>query len=104
MDLTKIGITMGDPAGIGPELCLRALQNRELLQECCPIIFGNAALLRRVAKATNQPFNARVIGLHELRNEDSLGPALFDCDVPGCDSIVPAQIAREAGAAAFVFI
>jgi 4-hydroxythreonine-4-phosphate dehydrogenase len=100
----KIGITMGDPAGIGPELCLRVLQNRELLQEFCPIVFGNAAVLRRVAKATNLPFSARILNLDELRKEDDPGPSVFDCELPSCESIAPAQVAAQAGAAAYVFI
>lgn len=40
-----IGITMGDPAGIGPELCARAVAEREILDICVPVIFGSATVL-----------------------------------------------------------
>lgn len=36
-----IGITMGDPAGIGPEIALKALKNREIQQSCIPVIIGD---------------------------------------------------------------
>ena len=45
MSLPKIAVTMGDPAGVGPEVCLRLLQNAEIAQLCTPVVFGDAAVL-----------------------------------------------------------
>jgi 4-phospho-D-threonate 3-dehydrogenase / 4-phospho-D-erythronate 3-dehydrogenase len=45
-----IGLTMGDPAGIGPELCLEMLANEVLMGICRIRIYGSLALLRRVAQ------------------------------------------------------
>ena len=42
-----IGVTMGDPAGIGPELCLRVLGDRNVRRRCIPVVFGSAGVLRR---------------------------------------------------------
>lgn len=53
--LPVIGLTMGDPAGIGPELCLSMLQDPVVLAQCRPVIFGDARLLQRVAKACGLP-------------------------------------------------
>jgi 4-hydroxythreonine-4-phosphate dehydrogenase len=50
-----IGLTMGDPAGIGPELCLMMLANERVRRHCTPVIFGNTGLLSRVADAVNLP-------------------------------------------------
>ncbi len=36
----KIGITTGDPAGIGPEIVMKALQSPEVLEVCEPVVFG----------------------------------------------------------------
>ena len=33
-----IGITMGDPAGNGPELCVQALLHKAIYEECRPLI------------------------------------------------------------------
>ena len=33
-----IAITMGDPAGVGPEICLRLLVNAAVLERCIPIV------------------------------------------------------------------
>ena len=36
----RIGITTGDPAGIGPEIVLKAIQDPEILALCEPVVFG----------------------------------------------------------------
>ncbi|TAK91919.1 MAG: hypothetical protein EPO07_19555, partial [Verrucomicrobia bacterium] len=45
-----LGLTMGDPAGIGPEICLRALAEKSVLEQCVPVLFGDAGVLERVAE------------------------------------------------------
>ncbi len=40
-----IGITMGDPAGIGPQIILKALSDRKLLQKLRVVIYGANDLL-----------------------------------------------------------
>lgn len=46
-----IGITMGDPCGVGPEVTLRALSSPEVRQMADFAVFGSDAVLRRVAEA-----------------------------------------------------
>lgn len=43
-----IGIPMGDPAGIGPEIALKALKNKELYNICKPLIIGDIEVLRHI--------------------------------------------------------
>jgi len=43
-----IAITMGDPAGIGPEIIMRSLAHDEVYAWCRPLVIGDAA---RLAKA-----------------------------------------------------
>ena len=40
-----LAITMGDPAGIGPEVTVKALQHRELWEKCIPIVVGERFVL-----------------------------------------------------------
>lgn len=51
----RIALTMGDPAGVGPEICLRALAEPSLLDHCLPIVFGDAEVLHRCAKHIGLP-------------------------------------------------
>lgn len=45
MELPKIGITMGDPTGIGPEIIIKVLSSGEVFQVCLPIVFGDLEIL-----------------------------------------------------------
>ena len=45
-----IGITMGDPAGIGPEICIKALSDASILKTCRPVVIGDRELLERTKK------------------------------------------------------
>jgi 4-hydroxythreonine-4-phosphate dehydrogenase len=43
--LPVIGISMGDPAGIGPEICAKALALEEIYGICRPIVVGDAGVM-----------------------------------------------------------
>lgn len=44
--LPRIALPIGDPAGIGPEIVLKALGNADLRQLCEPVVVGSPADLR----------------------------------------------------------
>lgn len=57
----RIAITMGDPAGIGPEVIVKALSHVEIYQRCVPIVIGDYAALADAIRFCNLPLE-----LHEL--------------------------------------
>ncbi len=48
--IPRIGITVGDPAGIGPEISLRAVRRPEVLEICHPVLIGDAGYLLEWAR------------------------------------------------------
>jgi 4-hydroxythreonine-4-phosphate dehydrogenase len=46
--LPILAITMGDPAGIGPEISAKVFAMPELYQKCRPLLTGNAQIMRSV--------------------------------------------------------
>lgn len=50
-----IGITMGDPAGNGPEITIKALAHSDLYDRCRPIVVGDAAILEQAARFVGRP-------------------------------------------------
>lgn len=48
MNKPIVGITMGDPASIGPEISLKAFQNKELYEKCNPLLVGDSSVLEKV--------------------------------------------------------
>ncbi len=43
-----IAITMGDPAGIGPEIIIKALSSKRLKGDCIPVIVGDLSFLDKI--------------------------------------------------------
>jgi 4-hydroxythreonine-4-phosphate dehydrogenase len=73
MALPKIGITVGDPNGIGLEIILKTLARPEILKYCTPVIYGSAKLVSAykqlgVAGAVNfkSIFHAEEIGSGQI--------------------------------------
>lgn len=96
-----VGLTMGDPAGIGPELCLRMLSDRAVLRECIPVVFGDAALLGRVAGAAGLPRIRRVVSLDAWRSSPEQAPVVVDLDCVGQAPVRPGRVAAVCGLAAY---
>ena len=51
--LPIIGITMGDPSSIGPEISLKALSNSDIYEKCRPIIIGDSSVLEKAKNYVN---------------------------------------------------
>jgi 4-hydroxythreonine-4-phosphate dehydrogenase len=55
LDMMKkaiIGITMGDAAGIGPEIITKVLKEEKVYQWCSPLVIGDADVMRAALKIT----------------------------------------------------
>lgn len=52
---------MGDPAGIGPEIVVKALQKNEIYQVCRPVVIGDAKVMEKAARVCNISANINII-------------------------------------------
>jgi 4-hydroxythreonine-4-phosphate dehydrogenase len=109
----KIAVTMGDSAGIGPEICLKLLQafnsrDREnVFTGSIPIVLGDWAILERVAKLFSSSVKWRHLKLRDLRQPDLselTEPAVVDFETAGLAAIKPGEVSRISGAAAYSYI
>lgn len=57
----RVGITIGDPAGIGAEVVLKAVTDDAVREKCLPVIIGDAAFLRGAANTLRLQANYRVV-------------------------------------------
>ncbi len=64
----RVAITMGDPAGIGPELCLRLFTPEAPTRLHDLTVFGSREVLDRVARATGLPGAGHVRDLGPVEN------------------------------------
>ena len=56
-----IGITMGDPASIGPEIALKALLDTRVQAICKPILVGDAAVFQQIASLLHIPIRIHAV-------------------------------------------
>jgi 4-hydroxythreonine-4-phosphate dehydrogenase len=47
----RLGLTIGDTNGIGPEVIIKTLSDQRILNFCTPVIYASANVLNRVRKA-----------------------------------------------------
>jgi len=45
-----LAITLGDPAGVGPEITVKALANPEIYKQCRPLVIGEGCILQQALK------------------------------------------------------
>jgi 4-hydroxythreonine-4-phosphate dehydrogenase len=64
-----LGITMGDPAGIGPEVIAKALAMREVRHLCRPIVIGSLPVMEEAIRALRAPLKAIQRGRSEREAE-----------------------------------
>ncbi len=73
MSRPTIAITMGDPAGIGAEVVIKTLSDRQVWGECAPFIVGDADVMRENARILDAKLSFRSIAsLAEARFEPSV--------------------------------
>ena len=56
-----LGITMGDPAGVGPEIAAKALAHKKVYEIAKPIIVGDAKSVARAADIANVSLKVRAV-------------------------------------------
>lgn len=98
-----LGITMGDPAGIGPEICLHALREPAVSRRCVPVLFGDSGVLRRLNPASLP--DLPVVSLAQFASLNNFpGPLVVDCAAIKAASVKPGRVSAAAGRAAYIYI
>lgn len=106
MPSKRVAITMGDAAGVGPEICLRLLADPQIVRECIPIVIGDAEVLTRVSAATGISWQAEVISLGEWNRAPSaiVRPTVVHLPTLDAASVVPGSISAMTGRASYEYI
>lgn len=78
--LPRIGITMGDPAGIGPEVVLKAVAEEEVQRICVPVIIGDAQLLAHTARTLDLQCGYDIVRRDERLPSHLTEPVIFHLD------------------------
>jgi 4-hydroxythreonine-4-phosphate dehydrogenase len=99
-----LGISVGDPGGIGPEITAKALSQRDIYEICCPFVVADAGIMVDVLRFTGLSLKLRKItkpreGLFEYGSMDIL-------HVPNMktDRLRYKEVTPEQGQASFEYV
>lgn len=99
-----IGITLGDPASIGPEIVVKSLANPEIYAACRPLLIGDAQVVQRAMNTTGVKLGINVVnkpneGKYELGAID-----LLDLQNVDMSTLEWGKVQAQAGKASFEYI
>jgi len=99
MTVPRIGVTLGDPGGIGPEVVLKTLSGPSALPPAAYVLFADARIVEAAVKRFGLRFEAR-----EGQPGSPPSPGVFLIDVPAAaGETVPGRVTAEGGEASFGF-
>lgn len=101
MEKPVIGISMGDPFGIGPEICVKAVADPEILQQCLPVIVGGTSVIREATALVG--INRRI---QEVKDIAEVRPGtdsiqVYEIEDAEIDAVNYGTVSARAGDAAF---
>ena len=103
MTLPRVGITMGDAAGVGPEVVVKALAHPEAHALCRALVIGDAKRLERAAALCGLKLAIRPIaGPEEARFESGCADCVDLAPVP--PELPFGKLSAAAGEAAYRYI
>lgn len=94
---------MGDAAGVGPEIIIKALENKAIYDQCNPLVIGDSIILTRVLQ-----FVGSKLAIHSISEteEAKYEQGTIDClDLKLLSEHLPVgKVSKEAGNAAFRYL
>lgn len=99
-----VAITMGDPAGIGPEIAVKTLQVPDIYSISRPLIVGDLDCVMDASAITNSQSSINVINLPDKGQYKAGTIDLIDLDNIAADEIEYGQITAQAGNAAYEYV
>jgi 4-hydroxythreonine-4-phosphate dehydrogenase len=106
MSRPRIAITMGDPAGVGPEISLMLLRQPHVMQACVPIIVGDLDVLKRVSQLTGLDVPTNVIPAESAGESlrTCAEPSVLDLKAIAAEQVRPGHVDAATGRAAYQYI
>ncbi len=99
-----IGITMGDPAGIGAEIIVKALSNEEIYKKSKPVVIGSSCVIDDAIKFISSELKLNVIkNTEEIKGEFGIID-LIDLDNIKLDEFNYRKVSAKAGQASLEYI
>ena len=97
-------LTMGDPAGIGPEVTVKALAHAEAYAGCIPVVVGDRLPIEDAIRFTGSKLKLRIIKNPEEAQGEAGTLELLDIEKLPPSAYVPGRVSAPCGDAAFEYV
>lgn len=99
-----IGITMGDPAGNGAEISVKALSDPSVYENCRPVIIGDADCMKQAAELVKKEVNIHPINKIEDALFESGTIDVYDMGLVDMERHAYGKLSKMCGEAAFQYV
>ena len=99
-----LGITMGDPASIGPEITVKALSNPAIYVKCSPIIIGDAAVMEAAVGIVGKDVKINAVSDVKEAKFEFGTIDVYDMKLVDMDKLERGVVSAMAGNAAFQYV
>jgi 4-hydroxythreonine-4-phosphate dehydrogenase len=104
MSTPTIGITMGDAAGVGPEIIAKTLAAPAWYEQCRPIVIGDASIMQRAVDLVGSAQKVRVLASIDGWQPDPRSLDVLDLHLLSPADVPFGKLSAKAGDAAFRYI
>jgi len=102
-----IAVTMGDPAGIGPEVVVKSIIDNTISDKCLPIVVGDKTVLDEITRKLNVDVQIRTISEDHIKGIDGENDVIYILDMNIIKSINELEIGRVSelgGRASYLYL
>lgn len=99
-----LGITMGDPASIGPEITVKALSDPAIYEKCSPIIIGDAAVMEAAMGIVGKDVKINAVSDVKEAKFEFGTIDVYDMKLVDMDKLERGVVSAMAGNAAFQYV
>ena len=99
-----LGITMGDPASIGPEITVKALSDPAVYEKCAPIIIGDAAVMEEAVKIVGKDVKINAVSDVKEAKFEFGTIDVYDMKLVDMDKLERGVVSAMTGNAAFQYV
>ena len=104
MEKPIIGVTLGDPAGIGPEISIKTFLDDSVFEACRPLLIGDLSILRKISGQLGIQVDFRVVDSpREVVGKKGL-VELIDLGNINLEKLTLGKASAESGRAAIEYI
>ena len=101
-----IGITMGDPAGNGSEISVKALADSSVYERCRPIIIGDANCMEKAVKILGKENEIKIHAVQDVKEAifEFVTIDVYDMKLVDMEKHMYGKVSKMCGEAAFQYV